>query len=61
MAKATAATFNVKNIAGNQDVHECALREMRLVAISGDSRSVRCHADRIIITAGAQTSISSRV
>ncbi|TVU61095.1 PLP-dependent aminotransferase family protein [Vibrio atlanticus] len=47
-----------QNIAGNQDVQgSLALRE----ALSGylaSSRSVRCHADRIIITAGAQQAIS---
>ncbi|WP_286301691.1 PLP-dependent aminotransferase family protein [Vibrio apostichopi] len=47
-----------QNIAGNQDVQgSFALRE----ALSGylaSSRSVRCHADRIIITAGAQQAIS---
>ncbi|WP_192891898.1 MocR-like pyridoxine biosynthesis transcription factor PdxR [Vibrio bathopelagicus] len=47
-----------QNIAGNQDVQgSFALRE----ALSGylaSSRSVLCHADRIIITAGAQQAIS---
>ncbi|CAH6785013.1 Predicted transcriptional regulator of pyridoxine metabolism [Vibrio chagasii] len=47
-----------QNIAGNQDVQgSVALRD----ALSGylaSSRSVRCHADRIIITAGAQQAIS---
>lgn len=47
-----------QNIAGNQDVQgSFSLRE----ALSGylaSSRSVRCHADRIIITAGAQQAIS---
>ncbi|ERM57300.1 PLP-dependent aminotransferase family protein [Vibrio cyclitrophicus] len=47
-----------QSIAGNQDVQgSLALRE----ALSGylaSSRSVRCHADRIIITAGAQQAIS---
>lgn len=47
-----------QNIAGNQNVQgSVALRD----ALSGylaSSRSVRCHADRIIITAGAQQAIS---
>ena len=49
-----------QSIAGNQDVQgSLALRE----ALSGylaSSRSVRCHADRIIITAGAQQAIPIR-
>lgn len=47
-----------QSIAGNQDVQgSVALRD----ALSGylaSSRSVRCHTDRIIITAGAQQAIS---